>query len=748
MIGAILPNSLSTHSTQLLARSETCTTQVCRDTASSILHDLDLNADPCSDFYQYTSIGTFAVLRNANLDDLSQILSSTYDSYVQDIKANSTNSSDLLNDAQALKDRENFDKIKDFYQSCMNEDAINSLGPTPMYPQIAQLLAKLGYSTDLPDTRFSLDNVQQLTETLIYLGSEGTDALFGTGVGPDDQSPDKNSISLYQPGLGLPSREYYSQPEIITNYREGLVSILGAILGNPTGNSPIDVLRREKMAENKLQLLSPEDVKDMVDRFIEFESQLAELTVPNDELQNPIELYNLMSIAQLHQNYPIVDWLKFFSSFTSEETSLPEHVIVTAPKFMQRLTDWLSNSSTRGDGATTESLREFLVIRTIMSNIDLVDETTRELYREMNSKIASGTTAPPSRARTCVGATSRAFGQLLGRYFVMKNFGGEPQRKQVANFMGNIQKSWSERLGEITWLDDETRAQAVDKVQKIKHKEAYSTIAPDVRSPESLGSYYAGVSVNTGDYFGNRKSARVWQTRLEWSKVSQEVDKAEWYMDPHEVNAYYTPTFNEIVVPAGILQNPFYHSDLPEYLNYGGIGVVIGHEITHAFDNSGRLYDGNGRLNTWWTNATSEAFESKSQCFVNQYNKFTVQGPGNTEYNVNGKMTLGENLADNGGVHAALMAMRKSLQENPQNNLALPELKQLSPEQLFFINFGRVWCTNMRPEMAVQRVRSDVHSPARARVNGAVQNSPEFAQAFQCKAGSQAMNPTDKCQIW
>jgi predicted metalloendopeptidase len=287
-----------------------------------------------------------------------------------------------------------------------------------------------------------------------------------------------------------------------------------------------------------------------------------------------------MTIAELHQKYPIADWVQMLRHLTPNDISLPERVIVTAPKFFETLTDWLANSATRDDGVTIQNLREFFIIKTIMANVDHVDKNIRELYRDMNSKIASGTTEAPPRSRACVSLTSNNFGQLLGRYFVMRNFGGEPQRQQVAKFMDNIQSSWTQRLQDVKWLDYETRARAIEKVGKLKHKEAYSIVTPDDRSPESLERYYADIQVDAKDFYANQKSAQVWNMKKEWSKVGQKVDKTEWYMNPHEVNAYYTPTFNEIVLPAGILQAPFYHSKLPQYLNYGGIGVVIGHEIT------------------------------------------------------------------------------------------------------------------------------------------------------------------------
>ncbi|GAA5809890.1 hypothetical protein MFLAVUS_003305 [Mucor flavus] len=757
-----IPNSLSGHSANLMARAgNTCDTKICKAAATSILHDLDVNIDPCSDFYQYTcggwirdskipasesSVGTFTDLRNSNLDGLRDILELSYDELLTGAKEKSDE--DFINPSQSDTDRRNFNKIKTYYDTCMDEATIDSLGPTPLFPDIKTLLDKLNFPVDL-DSRFTTDHVRQLTEALIYLGNEGVDNLFSFDVGIDDKNPEEYVININQPGLGLPSREYYDQADVVAIYRDGLISILSSILGNPKDSSPREELRRTKLTENNLSILSEIEIENMVDRYIEFESHLAKITLANDQFQNPIDLYNPMTIAELHQKYPVVEWIKLIRRFIPEDVSLPSNVIVIAPKYMQDLTDWLVNSASRDDGVTTENLREFFIIKTILANIGYVDKPNRDLYRNMIGKISSGTTESPPRSRICIGQTSNTFGQLLGRYFVMKKFGGERERKQVSKFLDNITSSWKTRLQDVSWLDSETRSRALEKVSKLKHKEAYSVANPDDRSPESLAQYYNGIEVIPKEYYKTQQSAFQWSLKKEWKDIGQKVNKDIWYMDPQEVNAYYTPTFNEIVIPAGILQSPFYDSDLPRYLNYGGIGVVIGHEITHAFDNSGRLYDGDGRLNSWWTNDTTTAFEQKSQCFIDQYGKFTIDGPNNSKYNVNGKMTLGENLADNGGVNAAFMSMRKSLSEDPENNLALPGLESLSPEQLFFINFGRVWCSDMRPEMAVQRVLNDVHSPSKVRVNAAVQNNPEFAKAFQCGAsGSREMNPAEKCSIW
>ncbi|KAG1151811.1 hypothetical protein G6F37_004436 [Rhizopus arrhizus] len=739
MPGGLL-QSLSTNSAQLMARATSvCTSHACQTAATSILNDLNVNIDPCSDFYQYTCVGTFTDLNNANLDSLQKLLEGNYDDLLVGVDLDPN----FLSDTQKEKDRVNFNKLKMYYTACMDETAINHLGPTPIFPSIARMFTTLGYSPEsFSDQRFSPQHVRVLTNALIELNMQGVENLVSIGVGVDDRHPDQYTIFINQPGLTLPSREYYSQPGIMEKYRQGLVSVISSILGDMNGDENAN-LRLQKMTENKLNALGSVDIEAMVDRFVEFETQLASMTLPIDQLQDPLAIYNPMSTTEFHQKYPVADWFRILRHFAPNDVSLPENIIVTAPKFMQQLTDWLLQSETRPDGASTQAIREYFTIKIILSNIGNVDRATRDLYRSTIGMLTSGATEAKPRGRECVANTSAAFGQLLGRYFVMRSFGGEPQRKQVATFIDNILSAWTERLEQNTWLDAETRTRAIEKVKKIGHQEAYSIISPDDRSPDSLSEFYSDMQVNDNDHFGNQMAVYQAYFKKEWSNIGKKVNKDEWYMNPHEVNAYYSPNFNKIVIPAGILQSPFYNTELPSYLNYGGIGAVIGHEITHAFDNSGRLYDGEGLLNSWWTAATSAAFEGKSECFIRQYNRFSIEGPDKTQYPVNGKMTLGENLADNGGVRAAYLAMQKTL----DGQATLPGLEKFSPQQLFFINFGRVWCSSMRPEMSVQRVRTDVHSPASVRVNGAVQNNVEFAQAFQCPE-TKAMNPAEKCQIW
>ncbi|KAI8339559.1 hypothetical protein BC941DRAFT_420832 [Chlamydoabsidia padenii] len=359
----------------------------------------------------------------------------------------------------------------------------------------------------------------------------------------------------------------------------------------------------------------------------------------------------------------------------------------------------------------------------------------------MNIKL-TGRKSTPSRSHTCIQNTNKAFGDLLGHYFVNLAFANSDDTSQkVQEELDTIHEIFTQRLGSIDWLDEETRTMALEKIKKMKIMSMYGTVSPDIRSPLALKKYYEDLPaiINPDDQFGNNLAIASWSAKNKWASLNQPVDKDKWYMTPQVVNAYFSPNFNQVVVPAGILQPPFFDiNSVP--MSLGGIGVVIGHEITHGFDNNGRLYNGDGVLTQWWSDATKEQFDQKAQCFIDQYNGFSIEGPDGEQHHVNGKMTLGENLADNGGLSLAYETFSKK----PQQRLSGLDI---SPEALFFINFGRVWCEKSRPERAMQKILVDVHSPAAVRVNAAVQNMPEFAKAFGCPVNA-PMNPSTKCKLW
>ncbi|KAI8078350.1 hypothetical protein BDF21DRAFT_363405 [Thamnidium elegans] len=740
---------MASNSLLVRANNVTCSTQECISIAQSILNDIDLNVDPCSDFYQYTcgswikkatiaedrsSTGTLETANDINTDVMRNILEGPYEDAYKNLLT--TDKGFHMEDLAHI-DKENFQTMQDYYNVCLNTSHINSVGPTPIYLDIAQLENILFPVTD-DKSLVSLDHKPLISRTLSMLEGHGVSTLATLFVDADDKHPDMNTILFDQVSLGLPSKEYYEDITVLEKYRVGLNDILFKVLGeySTPDDAPIRASESEKAG---FQPWNKQKIETAVNRYIDFETKLASIALKNEDMQDPVKSYNPTKLSDFQTQNPYIDWIGILESLIPNGgINSPDTIIVRTPEYFEKLNTVLTN-------VTLLTLQEYFVIQYVTSRVYSLDDASRTANRKMNGEISSGTSVEQPRWRICVGYTSVSFANSLGRYYTLKKFGSETERTRAETFLKTIHDAWLNRIPQIGWLDEQTRAKAIEKVNLINHKVGYSVISPDLRNPSSIQEYNSGLSVNKTSFYETEIISSVWYSNKMWKKVGQPIDKDEWLMSAQTVNAYYTPNSNEIVIPAGILQSPFYNIAYPEYLNYGGIGMVIGHELTHAFDSSGRKYDGKGNLADWWTNATSAQFEEKTKCFIDQYSKFNVTGPDNKVIPVNGKLTLGENLADNGGLSASFLAYRKMQETKPDP--VLQGLEQLSPDALFFVNFGRVWCRKQREKVALQMIYTDEHSPSTARVNGVVQNSPYFAETFKCPAGS-PMNPVKKCDMW
>ncbi|KAI7852677.1 hypothetical protein BDC45DRAFT_443714 [Circinella umbellata] len=418
-------------------------------------------------------------------------------------------------------------------------------------------------------------------------------------------------------------------------------------------------------------------------------------------------------------------------------------IVVSSPRYLDALSNQLINRSTQ------RTLQAYLLWQAINEYAPSLSEQIRKPLQRLSAKLR-GTNAKVTKPRweTCLDQVDLSLGFLASRYFVLETFKRETKAR-ADEFVASIKDSFLNRLPELEWLDQVTRDRAIEKAHALAHKVGYPTKTPNVMSPVSLSDYYSDLSVDQDDYFGNYLRGRQWLVMKNWKQAGKPTDKSTWEMTPSTVNAYFDPSKNQIVFPAGILQAPFFSGEYPDYLNYGGIGAVVGHELSHSYDNNGRHFDARGRLSEWWTKETLEAFEEKTKCFVNQYSNFTMDDEEGNPINVNGKLTLGENIADNGGVRQSYVAWKKvyDKNQNSKENMLLPGLENITPQQLFFINYGRIWCGKSTKAQAKQSILVDEHSPPKWRVIGALQNSKYFADVFKCPAGS-PMNPIDKCDLW
>jgi endothelin-converting enzyme/putative endopeptidase len=335
------------------------------------------------------------------------------------------------------------------------------------------------------------------------------------------------------------------------------------------------------------------------------------------------------------------------------------------------------------------------------------------------------------RWKRCVDETDGDLGEALGQKYIEVAFGADSKQRML-KMVDALEKSLDQDIAGLPWMTDDTKKQAKIKLDAIRNKIGYPDVWRD----------YSSLKVERGDLMGNILRANEFETRRRIAKISKPLDRKEWNMTPPTVNAYYSGSYNEIVFPAGILQPPFFDKTMDDAVNMGGIGVVIGHELTHGFDDQGRKFDPQGNLRDWWTEQDGKEFEKRASCVADEYSNFVAVD----DLKLNGRLTLGENTADNGGARIALMALREMIAAD-KSGKAGEKIDGYTPEQRFFLGFGRVWCEKRRPELARMLVNTDPHSPGRYRVNGVVQNMPEFQQAWGCKAG-QAMVRENACRVW
>ncbi|ORX49389.1 zincin [Hesseltinella vesiculosa] len=698
-----------------------CTTPGCVLTAAQILQDIDTTVDPCEDFYAFTcnnwarhhnipdgkpETSSFQALYIANKEVIRSLLTQDRGSFDQQLEK-------TLPDPEKLVDKQNFYKVKDLYDSCMNETVIDQRGAEPLLPLIKDLYKAFPAENDL--------SPHSLTKTLALLMKQGVSPLFQVYVEADPVNPDISMIYTSQSGLTLPNKHYYDDKKYLDALRTAVTKTLAIVL-------PV----------------KKEAVDSVAQQVVDVEEQLALISDELEDLSDPIKSNNPTSISNLTKLAPKVDWDLLLTDLVPATAPHQDMVIVSSPAFVEKLNKLLGKTS-------NEALQSYFIWQLVSAYTSVLGEEVRKPAEELNSFVqGTSVKSMPPRWDTCLSHVDDSVGFLAGRLFVQETFSGNI-KERADDFVASIKEAFLERLPQLDWLDDATRDKAYEKVDKFVQKVGYPTQSPDVTSPISLSEYYSGLHIDRDDFFNNYVQTVKFQVKQQWDKVGKKTDKQVWLMNPQEVNAYYNPPYNEIVFPAGILQNPFFGKDYPDYLNYGGIGTVVGHELTHGFDNGGRHFDSNGRLEDWWSNATSNAFDERAECFVKQYDQFTVDAGNGEKVHVKGKQTLGENIADNGGIGESFSAWKKRYDSDPlsekYNNQHLPGLDNFTPEQLFFINFGRIWCGKTTPERAKQRVLIDVHSPGKYRTIGSVQNSKHFAEVFQCPVGS-PMNPAKKCELW
>ncbi|KAK2184852.1 hypothetical protein NP493_250g03007 [Ridgeia piscesae] len=668
-----------------------------------MLEAMNTSANPCDDFYDY-ACGMWNV---RNVMPSNRASYSTFGKLRDEV---SLKLKDLLETAAAEKQPATLIKARTMYKSCMNMSLINERDVSPLL----LILHELG---DWPVLHPSWnESGYDVNELVAKVNMRGKNVLWNQWVSADDRNSDSNIIQFDQGGLGMPSRDYFLDSRYssqLNAYRKFTTEIAIALGGD--------------------KATSARDMNDMVD----FEISLANITVPQALRRNYDELYNKFTVDDLYKKVTnAIDWRRLLK-LQFDEVNVPidgsREVVVYGPVvYFENLAALLGRTPKR-------TVANYILWKIVHSSVYHLSDSAFGDIKQRYRQVLSGSSTPPPRWVTCVGTTTDSLEMVIGRLFVEKYF-DKAAKRTADEMIKDLRESFTSMLAEVTWMDENTRKLAIAKANAISERIGYPEYIMD---DKYLASKYKEVLPQETTYFEN--IANIWNVEVKdnLKKVNERVDKTEWSTGPATVNAYYSSSKNVIVFPAGILQPPFYSKNFPKSLNYGGIGVVIGHEITHGFDDQGRQFDLNGNLKQWWPQEVIEKFTKRAQCIVDQYGSYVVP---EINMKVNGKLTQGENIADNGGLKEAYIAYRKWVQRQGREEDVLPGLN-LNNNQLFFLSFAQLWCGAKRPQKYMEQVKSDPHSPGRFRVVGTVSNSQEFADAYKCPVGSK-MNPVKKCHVW
>ncbi len=578
-------------------------------------------------------------------------------------------------------------KVGDYYGSCMDEKAVNAAGNKPLQAEFARINA--------------IKNRAELMAEVARLYKQGVNAIFGFYSGPDLHDARIEIAHLYDGGITLPDRDYYLKQDAKSkDIQEHYVAHVQKML---------------ELAGDK-----PEAAADQAKKIMSLETELAEVNMDRVSRRDPNNRDHKMSVAELDKIAPNFAFNKYFV-----DTGAPKFsdLNVANPKFFTAINHAL-------DTVPLETWKSYLRWKYTRSMAPaLSDAFVQEDFTFWN-KFLRGQKELEARWKRCTKYTDGDLGEALGQLYVEKNF--PPEAKQATLQLVNaIEGAMGDDLKTLSWMSEETQKKAAEKLGKITNKIGY---------PEKWRDY-SSVKIAPNDFVGNTLRATEFEVRRELNKIGKPVDKLEWGMTPPTVNAYYSPSENNINFPAGILQVPFYSANRDLAVNYGGIGAVIGHELTHGFDDQGAKFNGDGNLSNWWTDKDKAEFESRTGCLADQYSKYSpVEG-----VTLNGKLTLGENTADNGGVKLAFMALQDQMKKNA--SAVKPDVEGYTPEQRFFLGYAQVWCQNVTPETSRVLAVTDPHSSGQFRVNGVVVNSEAFQKAFSCKAG-QPMVSENACHVW
>ncbi len=636
-----------------------------------VIAQMDLTTEPCVDFYQFACGGWIA--NNPLPEDKPR--------WGRGFGELAERNNEAL---RAILEKDE-GRAGAYYRSCMNEAEIDAAGTAPLQPYLDKI-AKL----DPADRKALFKLIGELD------ASVGLGAFFQFGLYIDFKQPDLHISTLEQGGTGLPEPGYYLDPakasKVLPAYEAHIARMLGFVG------------------------YAPEDASAAAKRIVAFETELAKLQKPPEQMRDPEAVYHRWDRKGIERNSKL-PWATYFTAI-----GVPKLELINVGN-----EEFVSGLATVIDAASPETLEDYLRFNLISSTANLLSAEVVEANFQFAAALTGQQQLAP-RWERCVGAVNGALGDLLSQAYVEQHFAGDSKDIAV-DMITRVEAAFASSLPSLSWMDDATRTAAVGKMQKIENKIGY---------PEKWKTYDR--LELAGSYFANSVAARAWDHGYQMKKVGQKVDEKEWYWPASIVNASYNPLQNFMMFPAGILQPPFFHREVPKAMNYGAMGMVMGHELTHGFDDSGRKFDGDGVMREWWAPEVAAKFEAQAQCVIQTYSALEVQ-PG---VKLKGELTLGENIADFGGLKQAYMAYQTWVAEAG----AEPQLIEgLTNEQLFFVATAQSWCSVSSPQFDELLASVDPHSPPKFRVNVPASHLPEFWAAFSCEAGT-PMHAEQVCSVW
>jgi len=577
-------------------------------------------------------------------------------------------------------------KISDMFASFMDEAKIESLGLKPLEGEFARIDA--------------LNDKKQLAAQIARMNSLGVTAPFGMWVGQDAREATRYMAILVQSGLGLPDRDYYLKDD----------------------DAKLKAVREKYVAhiEKMLSMAGDKNAAASAKAIVALETELAKIQWTKVENRNPIKRYNKVEIAKLAETTPGFDWSAWLSGVgVAGKTDV---VNVSQPSYFNGLAKVIQDTP-------IETWKTYFKWHTLSSYAPYLPKAFADEDFAFGSTTLQGIPKQEDRWKRGVRLVEGSLGEALGKMYVAKHFPPE-YKARMEKLVANLMEAYRQSIDTLDWMSPATKKEAHAKLSMFKPKIGYPNKWRD----------YAGLTVAKDDLVGNVQRSRAFSMNYNVIKLGRPIDREEWFMTPQTINAYYSPTMNEIVFPAAILQPPFFNPNADDAVNYGGIGAVIGHEISHGFDDQGSQYDGNGNLRNWWTKEDQEKFAAKKGLLIKQYSSYSPL-PG---YNVNGELTLGENIADNSGLAIAYKAYKLSLGGKPAK-----VIDGLTGDQRFFMGFGQIWRAKMRDDAMIVRIKTGPHTPDQFRGHGTVRNQPGFYETFGVKAGDQMyLPPEERVTIW